>query len=65
LKRVANAAWNGLREGSARARTNVSKNHVVCARCHFVGLASGIDWIAQSSGDSPATSASVSRRTAR
>src|SRR5581483_2487511 len=24
-------------------RTNVSKNHVVCARCHLVGLTSGMD----------------------
>ena len=32
--------------------TNVSKNHVVCAKCHFTGLASGIDWIAQSSAES-------------
>src|SRR5438874_8288507 len=28
----------------------VSKNHVVCARCHFVGLTSGIDCTTQSSG---------------
>jgi hypothetical protein len=25
------------------ARTNVSKNQLVCARCHFVGLTSGIE----------------------
>ena len=41
------------RHGSpARAgrSTKVSKNHVVCARCHLVGLASGIDWTVWSSG---------------
>ena len=27
----------------AAAAGTVSKNHVVCARCHLVGLASGID----------------------
>ena len=26
------------------SRTNVSKNQEVCARCHLVGLASGMDW---------------------
>ena len=30
------------------------KNDVVCARCHFTGLASGIDGIAQSSAESGA-----------
>src|SRR5450759_5157234 len=44
---------------------NVSKNQVVCARCHFTGLASGIDWIAQSSADSGAASAQVARRIER
>src|SRR5712671_1487100 len=36
----------------------VSKNQLVCARCHFVGLTSGIDWIAWSSGERLAASAS-------
>src|SRR4029450_13380995 len=43
----------------------VSKNHVVCPRCHLVGLASGIDWIAQSSAESGAAIALVARRAAR
>src|SRR4051794_31682617 len=43
---------------------NVSKNQVVCAKCHLVGLASGIDWINWSSAESGAASASVWRRTA-
>ncbi len=30
--------------GTYGLRRNCSKNHVVCARCHLVGLASGIDW---------------------
>src|SRR5450830_365707 len=42
----------------------VSKNHVVWARCHLTGLASGIDWAPQSSFDSGAASASVWPRTA-
>src|SRR5262245_9685364 len=29
----------------------VSKNHVVCAKCHFTGLASGIDCTVQSSAE--------------
>ena len=41
----------------------VSKNQLVCARCHFVGLTSGIDWIDWSSGVRLAASASLSRRT--
>jgi len=36
---IANAGSNG---GSSPI-TNVSKNHVVWPRCHFAGLASGID----------------------
>src|SRR5262249_42617113 len=44
---------------------NVSKNHVVCARCHFVGLASGIDWIDWSSGVSGSASRALCRRTSR
>ena len=50
--------------GSWRSRMKVSKNHVVCARCHLTGLASGIDWIAQSSAESGAASARVAPRTA-
>src|SRR6188474_2550055 len=45
--------------------TNVSKNQLVCARCHFTGLASGIDCAVQSSGDKGAASCSVALRTAR
>jgi len=41
----------------------VSKNQVTCARCHLVGLASGIDCTWQSSTDSGAASASVAART--
>ena len=33
-------------------RTKVSKNHVVCAKCHFAGLASGIGCKAWSSTES-------------
>ena len=47
-----------------RSRTNVSKNHVVWARCHLTGLASGIDCNAQSSADSGAASCTVAARTA-
>jgi hypothetical protein len=45
------ARWTGVlladRAGErpstpAGPSTNVSKNHVVCARCHLVGLASGM-----------------------
>ena len=43
------------------ASTKVSKNQVVCARCHLTGLASGIDCSAQSSADNGAASA-VRRR---
>ena len=51
-----------LRSPRARgSRTNVSKNQVVWARCHFVGLTSGIDWTTWSSADSGAASASVER----
>ena len=45
-------------------RIKVSKNQLVCARCHFVGLTSGIDWIAWSSGIRLAARASLCRRTA-
>ena len=50
--------------GSCGPSTNVSKNHVVCARCHFVGLTSGIDWMVWSSGESGLASSSVRLRTA-
>ena len=53
-----------MRRGSWRSSTKVSKNQVVCARCHLTGLASGIDWIAQSSAESGAASARVASRTA-
>src|SRR5215469_13920333 len=39
-----------------------SKNHVVCARCHFVGLASGIDCTERSSAESGSAMISVSLR---
>ena len=42
---------------SNRPIRKVSKNQVVCARCHLTGLASGIDWTWQSSGESGAASA--------
>ena len=45
--------------------TKVSKNHVVWARCHLVGLASGIDCTVWSSALSGAASRSVSDRTAQ
>ena len=41
--------------------TNCSKNQVTWARCHLVGLTSGIDCTVWSSGDSGAASASVAR----
>ena len=43
---------------------NCSKNQVACARCHLVGLVSGIDWTTWSSGDNSAARRSVSPRTA-
>src|SRR5580658_4533618 len=42
---------------------NSSKNQVVCARCHFVGLASGMDCTHWSSADRAPASLSVSCRT--
>ena len=45
--------------------TKQSKNHDVCARCHFAGLASGIDWTTRSSGPSGAVRAIVAFRTPR
>ena len=46
---VEQVAEGVVERAAERPSTNVSKNHVVCARCHFAGLASGIDWIAWSS----------------
>ena len=43
-KRKPKRGWNGANPGSCGASRKFSKNHVVCARCHFTGLASGIDW---------------------
>ena len=43
---------------------NDSKNHAVCARCHFTGDASGQDCTIMSSGVSGSHSASVRRRMA-
>ena len=42
----------------------VSKNQLTWARCHLVGLASGIDWAAMSSAVSERVSATVAWRTA-
>ncbi len=56
-------SWNGAKSGSVSASTNVSKNQVTWARCHFVGEASAIDWTVWSSGESGAESASVVART--
>src|SRR5262245_33702693 len=46
-------------------RRNCSKNQVVCARCHLVGLASGIDCTAWASALKGAARCSVSARTVR
>src|SRR5438046_10119508 len=43
----------------------VSKNQVVCARCHFVGLTSGIDCTTQSSGARFSANLAVKFRTSR
>ena len=59
------ARAKGRRNPGTRASTNVSKNQLVCARCHLAGLASGIDCATQSSGESGAQSASVSRTNAQ
>src|ERR1700682_1353802 len=48
---------------SCSLRINVAKNQVVWARCHFAGLASGIDCTNWSSGDRGAARRSVSFRT--
>ncbi len=50
---------------SSDSSRKVSKNHDVCARCHLVGLTSGMDWTVWSSGESGAARASVRSRTAR
>src|SRR5262249_15585959 len=62
-KRNQYLSWNGVKPGSLSASTNVSKNQVTCARCHFVGDTSGIDCTVWSSGDSGAASSSVLDRT--
>src|ERR1700733_10850396 len=41
---------NGRYPGTNSRSTKVSKNHVVCARCHLAGLASGHDCTIMSSG---------------
>src|SRR6266571_4324861 len=46
-------------------KINVSKNQVVWARCHLVGLTSGIDCTTQSSGSSSAHKPVVKFLTAR
>jgi len=43
LNRNAYFGSSGTYDGSFGARRNVSKNQLVCARCHFVGLTSGIE----------------------
>jgi hypothetical protein len=42
-----------------------SKNQLVCARCHFAGLASGIDWTVASASESAEASLRLAARTAR
>jgi gamma-glutamyl hercynylcysteine S-oxide synthase len=63
VEQHAEAGWWGRKPGSKRSSTKVSKNQVVCARCHFTGLASGIDCTWQSASDSGAASATVCART--
>ena len=54
-----------IRDSRCRASSrNVSKNQVVCARCHLAGLASGMDCTIWSSAESGAARRSVSARTA-
>jgi len=43
---------------------NDSKNHAVCARCHFAGEASGHDWTIMSSGVNGSHNARVRSRVA-
>src|SRR5258708_15915975 len=45
--------------------TNVSKNQVVCPRCHFAGLASGMLCTRQASASSRLQRPAVNERTAR
>ena len=52
-------SWNGANPTSFSASTKVSKNHVTCARCHFVGETSGMDWTVWSSGERGAARRSV------
>ena len=47
---------------ASRRSTNCSKNQLVCARCHFAGLASGIDCTIMSSALKPAQRLTVSWR---
>jgi hypothetical protein len=64
LNRIRKAGSKGLNDGERRSSRKVSKNHVMCARCHFVGLASGIDCTWQSSAESGAARARLASRTA-
>ena len=59
---VAGPSWNGATP--AGASTNVSKNQLVWARCHLVGLASAIGWITWSSAVSGRHSSTVRLRMA-
>src|SRR4051794_22728766 len=43
--------------------TTASKNQLVWARCHLMGLASGIDWMHWSSAESGAARATLCSRT--
>ena len=49
-----------LREGRS---STCSKNQLVWPRCHFTGLASGMDWASWSSADSGSARRSVRART--
>ena len=64
--RVEEQAIFGIEDAISRelsARMKVSKNHVVCARCHFAGLASGIDCTMASSAESGSAKRRVVERT--
>src|SRR3546814_19871350 len=50
--------------GKKSRSTKVSKNQLVCARCHLAGEASGIDCTVASASDNGSTSARLSARTA-
>ena len=66
VEQDANSGWKRPIAGDRRcSSTKVSKNQLVCARCHFVGLASSIDCAWQSSADSGPRRRSVSPRTSR